>query len=88
MQELTISNLERCFFKASQQNKRFVGVLIEMPGFKKPEVIINPNDNFDNKFAYYREAYDENLNHKHAKGIRIIGFTYGDSFGELERDMI
>jgi hypothetical protein len=88
MQELTISNLEKCFYAASQKGKKYVGVLIEMPGFKCPEVIINPVENFDKKFDYYRNAYDENLNHKRAQGIKIIGFTYGDSFSELECDIV
>ena len=88
MQELTINGLKKCFYEASHQGKKYVGVLIEMPGFKKPEVIINPTENFDEKFAYYQSAYDENLNHKHAKGIKIIGYTYGNNFSELERDMI
>jgi hypothetical protein len=88
MQELTIEGLKKCYYEASQQDKKFVGVLIEMPGFEKPEVIINPTENFDEKFAYYQSAYDENLNHKHAAGIKIIGFTHGDTFGELQRDMI
>jgi hypothetical protein len=88
MQELTIEGLKKCYHEASHQDKKFVGVLIEMPGFEKTEIIINPTENFDKKFDYYQSAYDENLNHKHAAGIKIIGFTYGDSFAELERDMV
>jgi len=88
MQESTIENLEKCFYDASQLDKKYVGVLIEMPGFHKPEIIINPNENFDKKFAYYKSAYDEKLNHKQAPGIKIIGFTYGDTFSELEHGLI
>lgn len=84
----TIAGMEKCFYEASQENAEFVGVLIDMDGFPKPEVIINSNENFDSKFEYYKSAYDENLNHKHAKGIKIVGFTYGKSFAEIEEDLI
>lgn len=44
-----------------------------MPGFDQPELITNPPANIEKKLAYYKATYDENLEHKHAKGIRIIG---------------
>jgi len=88
MENLTINNLEKCFFTASQLDKKYIGVLIEMQGFPRPEVIINENENFDSKFAYYKKAYNDDLTLKTFNGIKIIGFTYGDSFEELEEDMV
>lgn len=84
---MTIDNLEKCFYEASKQDKKYVGVLIQMEGFPAPEVIINENENFDSKFAYYKKAYDENLVLRSFKGIRIIGFTHGDSFADIEQDL-
>lgn len=86
--ELTINNLEKCFYEASQKNKKYVGVKIQMQGFSKPEIIINENDNFDSKFAYYKKAYNGDLTLKTFNGIKIIGFTYGDSFESIEKDLI
>ena len=88
MNELTIENLERCFFEASTKDMAYVGVLIQMQGFPQPEVIINKNANFDSKFAYYKKAHDDTLTLKSFSGIRIIGFTYGNSFDDIERDLI
>ena len=88
MELLTIKNLKKCFYEASQQNKRYVGVLIQMQGFPKPEVIINQNENFDEKFAYYKKAYNDDLTLKSFNGIKIIGFTYGDTFEQIEKDLI
>lgn len=87
-QELTIDNLEKCFYEASQQGNKYVGVLIQMEGFPKPEIIINENENFDSKFAYYKKAYTDDLTLKTFSGIKIIGFTYGNSFEALERDLV
>lgn len=88
MQELTIEGLERCFRTASHQGKRYVAVLIRMEGFPRPEIIINENENIDTKFSYYKKAYTEDLVLKTFSGIRIIGFTFGDSFAELEKDLV
>lgn len=53
-----------------------VGLFIEMPGFPKPELITNPCENLSKKLEYYKATYDDNLEHKYAKGIKIVGYTY------------
>lgn len=85
---LTIKNLESCFKVASQSQQKYVAVVVRMEGFPSDEIIINNCDNFDAKLKYYKSAYDEKLNHKFSKGISIVGFTYGDSFKEIESDLI
>lgn len=52
-----------------------------------PEYIINANENFKDKLAYYDKTYDNNLNHRFAKGMRICGCTYGETFKEIEDDL-
>ena len=86
--KLTIHNLEKCFYEASVQDKKYVGVKIQMKGFEKPEIIINENKNFDKKFEYYKNAYNKDLTLKTFNGIKIIGFTYGDTFKEIETDLL
>lgn len=86
--ELDINNLEKCFYEASHKDKKYVGVKIQMAGFKKSEIIINENANFDKKFDYYKKAYNENLTLKTFDGIKIIGFTYSDTFEEIEKDLL
>lgn len=66
--------LEAAINKAIKDNKS-IGVLIEMPGFEEPELIINPCKNLKQKLRYYKDTYDENLNHKKAPGIKIVGYT-------------
>lgn len=52
-----------------------LGILIEMPGFPEPELITNPTANLSKKLAYWKNTYNANLEHKHAVGIKIIGYT-------------
>ena len=85
---MKIENLEKCFYGESKQNKKYVGVKIQMQGFSKPEIIINENENFNSKLDYYKKAYNEDLTLKTFNGIKIVGFTYGDSFKDIEEDLI
>lgn len=83
-----MENLEICFNQAVVTGAAYVGVLIEMEGFPHPEVIINKNENIDSKLAYYKKTYGEDLNHKFAPGIRIVGFSYGQNFSDIESDLV
>jgi hypothetical protein len=85
---MKIDNLEKCFFEASIKCAKYVGVKIKIEGFPKAEIIINENKNFDKKFEYYTRSYNEDLILKTFSGIRIVGFTYGNSFEEIEHDLI
>lgn len=85
--KLTMAHLENCFTEAENLGEAFVGVKIEMEGFPQPEVIINKGENIESKLAYYKKTYDENLNHKFASGIKIIGFSYGQDYGDIQEDL-
>lgn len=71
---LTMKSLES---HAEECIKRDIelSVLIDMPGFESPEMITNPPENIEKKIEYYKATYDENCNHKHAKGIRIVAIA-------------
>lgn len=84
---LTTCNLENCFNQAKVSNAKYVGIIVAMAGFAAHEVIINSVENFDAKLKYYQNTYDENLKHKYAPGISIVGFSYGDSFKDIESDL-
>ncbi len=85
--DLTTTNLENCFKEAASIGANFVAVKIEMDGFPQPEIIINEAENIESKFEYYMKTYDENLCHKYAKGIKIVGFTHGDDYGDIQEDL-
>lgn len=74
MELKNMQELEEIIKTAIKKNKP-LGLLIEMPDFKEPEMIVNPAVNLQKKLGYYKKTYDENLEHKHAKEIRIVGYT-------------
>lgn len=71
----TMSDLETLINKAIKDNEP-LSLFIEMPDFPMPELITNPVPNLEKKLKYYKNTYDENLEHKHAKGIKIVGYTF------------
>lgn len=85
---LTMQFLENCFNSAKKNNMKYVAVKIRIKGYKKDEIIINQVENFDEKLAYYKISYDNELNHRYSTGVSIVGFTYGDTFGSIEKDLI
>lgn len=81
--ETKLAKLEQCFNVAKETNQTFIGVLVEMQGFEKAELIINKRENFDSKLAYYKKAYDDNLVLKTFNGIKIIGFAFGTDLNDI-----
>lgn len=84
MKKLTLDGLEDCFRMAEGMEWNYVGVKIQMEGFEKPEVIINPKENFRTKLDYYKKAYNNDLVLKTFNGIRIIDYCYADSYEEIQ----
>ncbi|WP_018250328.1 hypothetical protein [Orenia marismortui] len=80
---LSKENLINCFEIAKKENAEMIGVLVEVKENELPELIVNPNTNFDGKLEYYKKTYDDNLNHKFADGIKIVGFTHADTLQEV-----
>lgn len=85
---LNIVNLETCFDVAIEKDVNYVGVLIQMQGFETPEIIINETPNFKTKLEYYKKAYNQDLTLKTFNGIKIIGFSYGNTFEDIEKDLL
>lgn len=85
---LTIKDLNECFHQAEEVGANYVAVKIHI-GLNREEVIINPRQNFEEKRAYYNHAYNHNLRHNFADGqdIRIVSFTSGDTFAEIEDNL-
>lgn len=85
--ELTIKNLENCFNGALNNKANYLGIKVQLEDKSYSEVIINERRNFAFKWSYYAETYNEDLTHKHNEKIKIIGFTYGNTFEDIEKDL-
>ncbi|MDC2867577.1 hypothetical protein [Bacillus sp. BP-3] len=82
--DLTLEGLEKCFNEANSEGIEYVAVVIRMEGFPEDEVIINDHYNIPFKLEYYKKTYNEDLSHKYASGINIVGFTHGYSFLNIQ----
>lgn len=85
------SMLKALFINAKATDAKYIGVKIETEGSRCPECIINPRENFDAKYEYYMQAYDDDLRliaTKGEKDIRITGIAAGGSFEDIEYQII
>ncbi len=85
------SVLKAVFINAKAAGAKYIGVKIETEGSSEPEIIINPQGNFDVKFNYYMNAYDDELVLISAKGkkdIRITGAAHGNSFEDIQSQLL
>lgn len=65
----------------------FMFVLVSVPNCNDNELIINPLTNFEDKLNYYLETYDEELNHKYAQGVKIMGFGMSEALEFIEEQV-
>ena len=72
----TMADLEFAVEMAIKENKS-LSLLITLPGLESPEMITNPVENLEKKLEYYKNTYGDNLEHRHAKGIKIVGYSIG-----------
>jgi len=79
-----MTELENVFKRAIELEENYIGVRIETQGSEKPEIIINPTENFEVKLEYYKKAYNNDLTLKSFNGIKITGFMYGYDFAEIQ----
>lgn len=85
------SSLKAVFINAKMTGTKYIGVSIQTEGSSRPEIIINPKENFGAKFDYYMEAYDDDLvliTTKGKKDIRITGAAEGETFADIENQLI
>ncbi|MDO4331799.1 MAG: hypothetical protein Q4C58_03835 [Eubacteriales bacterium] len=85
------SSLKAVFINAKATGAKYIGVKIETEGSSQPEFIINPQENFGAKFAYYMDAYDDDLALISAKGkkdIKITGAASGKSFEDIQSQLL
>lgn len=84
------SALKALFINAKAAGAKYIGVEIETEGSSRPEVIINPRENFGEKYQYYMKAYDDNLTLISAKGerdIKITNAAQGNSFEDIQSQL-
>lgn len=86
--ELTIKNLENCFNSALENNAKYFGIKMQVEGNSWFEIVISENQNFNHKLNHCKENYNEELTNKDNEKIKITGFTFGNSFNDIEKDLI
>jgi len=85
---LTLENLEVCFNSAKEEEYLYVGIEYEIKGFKESEITIIPLNNFSKRLEDYKNTCNNDLTFKNNDNIKIVGFTMGDTFSEIQNDLV
>lgn len=59
-------------FDTAKETGQDIAVEVTIPGQTTTEVIINRNENLDNKLEFYKKAYDEDCVHCMNKDVKIV----------------
>ncbi len=85
--ELNIENLENCFNAALKNKAKYVAVKLKTKMSKECEIMITPYESITTKLKNYKEIFNYYLELEAYNGIKIVGFTYGNTFKEIEHDL-
>lgn len=66
-------------FLYAKENNKSVGIEVTIPGQKDTEYIINKNESINNKLEYYKDTYNDKLEHIRNKEIKIVNVFVVDS---------
>ena len=85
---MKLVELNEIFNECKREGTGYIAVEVRMDGFPENEIIVNKYENINTKLEYYNKTYDENCNHKFAKGIRIVNATWTYNFDEIEASLM
>lgn len=71
-----LNDLIMKFLDSPEEGDDCIAVFFELPGLTKPEIIINPRANVDEKLAYYNRVYNENLELPANNNVKITGISF------------
>lgn len=76
---MTLVDLIKALETAKEQELD-IAIEVTVEGQESTELIMNRNASIENKLAYYKEAYNEDLTHKNNANVRIVGVSMGKYF--------
>lgn len=87
--KLTLTDLNNQYNDVKEDNYKYFALKINTKGNDKAEIIINSNENFENKIAYINKAYNENLTLKNAPDIiSIEGWVFAQDYDGIEKTLV
>lgn len=80
---MILKKLNRKFNTAYEHGFKYVGLYIELPGNKQPEIIVNHSRDIENKQEYYNKTYNANGVHNFNDKVKITAIGYGNTLQEV-----
>lgn len=84
---MTKEKFEAVISDGINRHKCYLCVRISTEGNPAPELIINPSENFKQKLAYYRKAYNESMElisaKQNGKIVKVIDVIMTNNLNDL-----
>ena len=78
-----MEKFKKMFEDAIENNKKNCAIIVENSDYKKPEIIINLRENFEDKLEYYLRAYNEKLVLKNCEKIKISEAIFSNNLRDI-----
>lgn len=82
------SELKAVFINATAVGAKYIGIKRERTALTEPEITIIQKGDFGERYDYYMKAYDDELMIKGKDGIRITGVAQGNTFEDIEYQLM
>ena len=73
---VTLTNLEKLITENHKQTGKFLVTYVKIDDYL--EIIVNTNENLLKKLDYFKQAYNEDMQHKHSPNVKIVYFEVSD----------
>lgn len=79
---VTLANLEKLITDNYKQTGNYLVTYVKIDDYI--EIIVNTNENLKKKLDYFKQAYDEDLQHKHSPSVKIVYFEAVADLNEIQ----
>ena len=79
---VTLTNLEKLIAENHKQTGKFLVTYVKIDDYI--EIIVNTNENLLKKLDYFKQAYNEELQHKHSPNVKIVYFEAVSDLNEIQ----
>ena len=78
-----MKDLINIFEEAIEKEAYCIVVQLRIEGYKEDEYIINFYENFEKKLNYYKNTYNDDLEHKFDTKVKIVDISYHFNLNDM-----
>ena len=85
---LGLKHLEICFTCADAVKSKYIGVIIKGGDLNMPHINIIHTEDYEKQIEFYKSVFNQDLHNIYTPSLQVVGFTHGNTFDEIEHDLL